>query len=333
MHRIDIGIDLGTSNVRIYMRDKGVVINQPAVVAYETKSKKIIAVGIKAKKMLGKTPEGIEVVRPMMHGVISDYSLTERMIKAFVKNAMQKRKIWGRPNICVCVPREITEVEKRAVEDIVCRTGAKQVFVLESPMAAAIGSGLDIMETYGHMVIDIGGGTTDIAVISAGGISEGRSIKVAGDDYTEALIRYVKRKYNILLGDLSAEEVKCEIGAVYERKSNPSFEAKGKNLLNGLPVRVKITSQETVEAFEEVTTQIINAITGVIEAAPPELISDVAREQIVLTGSGSLLYGMDKLIFAKTGIKATVAENASEAVAEGAGTAGDYIMIQDEQHD
>lgn len=333
MYRIDIGIDLGTSNVRIYMRDKGIVINQPAVVAYETKSKKIIAVGIKAKKMMGKTPEGIEVVRPMLHGVISNYSLTERMIKAFVKNAMQKRKIWGRPNICVCVPRGITEVEKRAVEDAVCRIGAKQVYVLESAMAAAIGAKLDIMETYGHMVVDIGGGTTDIAVISAGGISEGNSVKVAGDDFTEALIRYVKRKYNVLLGDLSAEEAKCEIGAVYKRKSNPVFEVKGRNLLNGLPAKLKLTSEETIEAFEEVSTQIINAIANVIEAAPPELISDVAQEGIVLSGGGSLIYGMDKLIADKTGIKAVVADNPLEVVAQGTGTAGEYILIQEEQHD
>lgn len=333
MYRIDIGIDLGTSNVRVYMRDKGVVINQPAVVAYEIKSKKIIAVGTKAKKMLGKTPEEIEVVRPMMHGVISNYTLTERMIKAFVKNALQKRKIWGRPNICVCVPSGITEVEKRAVEDAVCRTGAKQVYVLESPMAAAIGSKLDIMETYGHMVVDIGGGTTDIAVISAGGISEGKSIKVAGDDYTEALIRYIRRKYNILLGDLSAEDAKREIGAVCQRRSNPFYEVKGKNLLNGLPARIKLTADETVEAFEEVTAQILDAIYNVIETAPPELISDVAREGIVLTGGGSLLYGMDKLIASKTGIKAVIAENALEVVAQGAGTAGEYILIQEEQHD
>jgi rod shape-determining protein MreB len=333
MYRIDIGIDLGTSNVRVYMRDKGVVINQPAVVAYEVKTKKIIAVGIKAKKMLGKTPEGIEVVRPMLHGVISNYTLTERMIKAFVKNAMQKRKIWGRPNICVCVPSGITEVEKRAVEDAVCRTGAKQVYVLESSMAAAIGAKLDIMETYGHMVVDIGGGTTDIAVISAGGISEGKSVKVAGDDYTEALIRYVRRKYNILLGDLSAEDVKEEIGTVCLGKSNPSYEVKGKNLLNGLPARIKLTAEETMEAFEEVTSQILNAIYNVMEAAPPELISDVAQEGIVLTGGGSRIYGLDKLVEQKTGIRAILAENAEEVVARGLGTAGEYIMIQDAQHD
>jgi len=330
MYRIDIGIDLGTANVKVYMRDKGIVITQPSVVAYDTKTKTIVAVGSKAKKMLGKTPEHIEVVKPLKHGVVSNYTLTERMIKAFVKNAMQKRKIWGRPNICVCVPSRITEVEKKAVEDAVLRTGAREIFVLESAVAAALGAKLDIMETYGHMVIDIGAGTTDIAVLSAGGIAEGNSLKVAGDDYTEALIKYVRRHHNVLLGELSAEEVKCEIGSVCKRKKEMSYVVKGKNMVSGLPVKVELGSEEIREAFKDVTEQILNAICAVIENAPPELIADVSREGIVLSGGGSLMYGIDHLIQEKTGIKVIKADKPFDTVANGAGTASEYIREQEE---
>lgn len=331
MYRIDMGIDLGTSNVCIYMRDKGIVINQPAVVAYQPKEKKILAVGTKAKKMMGKTPEGIVVERPLTGGVISTYTLAERMIKAFVKNALKKRKIWGRPNICVCTPAGITEVEKRAVEDAVVRTGAKQVFVLESSIAAAIGTGVDIMETVGHMVVDIGGGTTDIAVISAGNIAYGTSIKCAGDEYTEALIRYMKRKYNIEMGYLSAEDAKYEVGSVVKRKQDITYEVKGKNILSGLPVRFELSANETVEAFEEPTNQIITALTGVLENTPPELLSDISKEGILLSGGGSLIYGMARLIQEKTGIRVTPGDEPENVVAAGAGMAGEYIMIQDEE--
>ena len=331
MYRIDMGIDLGTSKVCIYMRDKGIVINQPAVVAYQPKEKKIIAVGSRAKRMMGKTPEGIAVERPLTGGVISTYTLAERMIKAFVKNALKKRRIWGRPNICVCTPAGITEVEKRAVEDAVVRTGAKQVFVLESSIAAAIGTGVDIMETVGHMVVDIGGGTTDIAVISAGIIAAGTSIKCAGEAYTEALIRYMKRKYNIELGELSAEEAKMEVGSVLPRKTDISYEVKGKNILSGLPVRFDLSANETVAAFEEQTNQIITAITGVLENTPPELAGDIAKEGILLSGGGSLIYGMARLIQQKTGIRVTPSDEPENVVAAGAGMAGEYIMLKDEE--
>ena len=330
MYRIDMGIDLGTANVCIYMRDKGIVINQPAVVAYQPKEKKILAVGSKAKRMMGKTPEGIEVEYPLSGGVISNYTLAERMIKAFVKNALKKRKIWGRPNICVCTPAGITEVERRAVEDAVVRTGARQVFVLESSIAAAIGTGVDIMETIGHMVVDIGEGTTDIAVISAGNIAAGTSVKCAGGAYTEALARYVKRKYNVELGRLSAEDAKIEIGSVMKRKQDITYEVKGKNLLSGLPVRLELSANETVDAFEDQTKQIITAITGILETAPAELVSDVAKEGILLSGGGSLLYGMSRLIQEKTGVTVMPSDEPENVVAAGAGMAGEYIMIQDE---
>ncbi len=330
MYRIDIGIDLGTSEVCIYMRDKGIVISQPSMVAYQLKEKNILAVGSKAKKMLGKTPEGIVVEKPLTHGVISNYTLTERMIKAFVKNALKKRKIWGRPNICVCVPSGITEVEKQAVEDAVVRTGANQVFVLEAPIAAAIGTGVDIMETVGHMVVDIGGGTTDIAILSAGSIAAGTTIKTAGNEFTEALQRYVRRKYNIELGELSAEDAKMEVGSVVKRKTDVSYQIKGKNLLNGLPARLDLTANETVEAFAEESAKIIEAITSVLETAPPELVSDVSKEGIFLSGGGSEIYGMDKLITEKTGLRVTKSDEPENVVAAGAGMAGEYIMVVDE---
>lgn len=331
MYRIDIGIDLGTSKVCVYMRDKGIVINQPSVMAYDRKEKRILAVGTKAKRMLGKTTDAIIVEKPIQHGVISEYALAERMVKAFVKNALKKRRIFGRPNICVTVPQGITEVERRAVEDAIVKTGAKDVFILESPIAAALGTGVDIMETEGHMVVDIGGGTTDIAIISAGDISYGISLKVGGDDYTDALSRYVRRKYNIELGELSAEDAKMEIAAVYPRKVDSSYEIKGKNMMNGLPVRLDLGANETVEALEEITTQIIDGITSVLEKCEPELAADVAKEGILLSGGGCQIYGMDKLITEKTGIRVSIADDPDQVVAAGAGLAGEYITVQDEE--
>ena len=312
------------------MRDKGIVINQPAVLAYERKEKRILAVGTKAKRMLGKTTDDIIVERPIKHGVISEYAIAERMIKAFVKNAMRKRRIWGRPNVCVAVPQGITEVERRAVEDAIVKTGAKEVFLLESPIAAALGCGVDIMETSGHMVVDIGGGTTDIAVISSGDISYGVSLKIGGDDFTEAIARYVRRKYSIELGELTAEDAKIEIAGVYPRKIDSSYEIKGKNMVNGLPVRLDLGANETVEALEEIAGQIVDGITGVLEKVQPELVADISKEGIFLSGGGSLVYGMDKLISEKTSIRTAIVDEPDSVVAAGAGMAGEYIMIQEE---
>lgn len=331
MYRIDIGLDLGTSNVCVYMRDKGIVINQPAVIAYEHKEKKIIAVGKKAKRMLGKTGDNIVVSKPIKNGVISEYALAERMVKAYIKNALLRKRIFGRPNICVAVPQGITEVERRAVEDAIVKTGAKEVFLLESPIAAALGTGVDIMETMGHMIVDIGGGTTNIAMISAGDISYGVSLKVGGDDFTDALTRYVRRKYNIELGEQSAEDAKIEIASVVKRSIDSSYEIKGKNLVNGLPTRLDLGANETVEAFEELTTQILDGIINVLEKAEPELVADVAKEGILLSGGGSLIYGMDQLISQKADIRAVIADEPLNVVAAGAGLAGEYIMVQDEE--
>lgn len=316
---MDIGIDLGTSNVLVSVRGRGVVINQPSVVAYEVATKRIIAIGTKAKKMIGKTPDTIEVVRPLIKGVISDYTITERMLKAFIRSAMEKRTGMGRPKVCVCVPSGVTEVERRAVEDAVYRTGAKSVYVMEEPLAAAVGASVDIFEAKGNMVVDIGGGTTDIAVVSLGGAAESYSIKCAGDDYNAAMIRYVRRKYNLLIGEQTAEKAKIAVGSVYPREENIEFVIKGRDLIRGLPKAITITANETIEAFTEPTTQIMNAIHNVLEIAPPELVADISVAGIVLTGGGSLIYGMDKLIKEKTGIEAYVSEKALEAVALGAG--------------
>lgn len=329
MYRIDIGLDAGSSNVSIFMRDKGIVINQPAVLAYEKKTGKIIAVGNKARKMTGKTGEDIVVAQPIRHGVISEYALAERMIKAFIKNALRKRKIWGRPNLCVVVPMGISEVERRAVEDAVVKVGAREIFLLESPVAAALGENLDIMEMKGHMIVNIGGGTTDIAIVSSGDISTGVMLKTGGEDFDDALARYIRRNYNVELGKISAEQAKIRVGAVYPRENDVTREIRGKNLMNGLPARIRISANETVEAFSDILTRILDGITGVLEDADPELAADVAKEGIRLSGGGSRIYGMDKWISEKTGIPVLLSEEPEAVTAIGAGLAGEYITLQD----
>lgn len=332
MISVDIGIDLGTSNVLVYVKGKGVVINQPSVVAYEVSTKKITAIGYKAKKMLGKTPDNIEVIRPLKKGVISDYTIAERMLKAFIKTAMTKRTGVGRPRICVCVPSGVTEVERRAVEDAVYRTGAKTVYVMEAPLAAALGANVDINAAKGSMIVDIGGGTTDIAVLSLGGIVESHSLKFAGDDYNEALVKYVRRKYNLLIGEQTAEAAKIAIGAVTERSEDVTYTVKGRDLIKGLPKAITLKGNETVEAFAETTTHIMNAIHSVIEVAPPELISDISVNGMVLTGGGSLMYGMEQLIKEKTGIDAYISDKAVEAVALGAGMSVNYLDTEEKEN-
>ena len=331
MYRVDIGMDLGTSKVSIYMRDKGIVINQPSVVAYEVKSKKIIAVGTKAKKMIGKTDESIVVERPIRKGVISQYSLAERMIRAFVKNALRKRRIFGRPNICVTIPMNISEVERNAVLDAVEKLGARGKQLITTPVAAAIGSGVDVMEASGHMVIDIGGGTTEIAIISAGDVAIGESLKFGGDDFTEELSRYVRRKYNVLLGDLSAEDAKIEVGSVLPRKNDITYEVKGRNLMNGLPTRVELSANETVEAFSELANRIADKVLQIIDRADPELVSDVTEEGILLSGGGSLMYGMERLLSERTGLKISTSNEPLNVIAAGAGMAGEYISYIEEE--
>ncbi|MDD6400733.1 MAG: rod shape-determining protein [Lachnospiraceae bacterium] len=330
MVNIDIGIDLGTANTVIYIKDKGIVVNQPSVVAYEIGTNNIVAVGNKAKKMIGKTPEEIEVVRPIRKGVISAATLTERMLKAYVKGAMEKRKIWGKPSICVCVPSGVTSVERRAVEDAVMRTGAKNVYIIQEPFAAAVGAGIEVDSSKGYMLVDIGAGTTDIAIVSKGSITSSKSIKIAGDDFDDAIIRYMRKRHNILLGYVSAEQLKMEIGSVYPREKDAVAVAKGKDLVRGLPVKLNVKSSEMIEAMQEIADQIVDAVKSTLETASPEFVADIAEYGIVLTGGGSKIYGIDKLIHEKTGVKTRLVSNAEFAVAVGAGTSNKYIKEDDE---
>ena len=332
MVNIDIGIDLGTSNTVIYIKDKGIVVNQPSVVAYEAKSKKIIAVGNKAKKMFGKTPEDIEVTRPIRNGVISDYIMTERMLKIYVKSAIAKRKIWGKPNICVCVPSGVTEVEKKAVEDATFQAGARDVKIIEEPIAAAIGAGIDISRPCGNMIVDIGGGTADIAVISLGGTVVSTSIKIAGDDFDEALVRYMRKKHNLLIGERTAEDIKIKIGTCYPLPEPMTLDVRGRNLVTGLPKTVTVSSEETEEALREATMQIVDAVHSVLEKTPPELAADVADRGIVLTGGGALLRGLEELIESHTGINTMTAEDPMTCVAIGTGKYVEFLSgKRDEQ--
>lgn len=319
MFDMDIGIDLGTANVLVYVKGKGIVINQPSVVAFEKKSKRLIAIGNKAKLMMGKEPDYIEVIRPLKQGVISDFTVTERMLKTFIETAMQKKRMLSRPRVCVCVPSGVTELERRGVEDALYHAGAKHVDIMEEPIAAAIGAGIDISLPRGNMIVDIGGGTTDVAVISLGGIVESNSLKVAGDDYNEAIIKYIRRTYNLLIGEPTAEKIKMTVGSVYPREEPVTMEVKGRDLVTGFPARILVSSEETIEAFAEVTSQILDTIHNVLEISPPELVADIAESGILLSGGGSMMYGMDKLVGDSTGIRAIVSPNALEAVVVGAG--------------
>ena len=319
----DIGIDLGTASVLVYVKGKGIVLNEPSVVAVDKQTGKILSVGESAQKMLGRTPGNIVAIRPMREGVISDYEMTERMIKEFIPKVMGFRLF--KPNVVMCVPSIITEVEERAVIDAGTQAGAKRVFLVEEPLAAAIGAGIDIAQPNGNMIVDIGGGTTDIAVISLGGIVESTSIKVAGDKFDESIVKYIRRKHNALIGERTAEEIKMQIGCVYPRPEEISMEIKGRCLMTGLPRTFTVTSTEVLEAFEEVVTSIVEAVHIVLENTPPELTGDISSNGIVMTGGGALIWGFDKLIAAKTGIPTHVADQAISCVALGTGKCLDQL--------
>ena len=319
----DIGIDLGTASVLVYVKGKGVVLQEPSVVAVDKSTGKILSVGEDAQKMLGRTPGNIIAIRPLREGVISDYEMTERMIKEFIKKVLGFRLF--KPSLVVCVPSIITEVEERAVIDAGTQAGAKRVFLIEEPVAAAIGAGIDIAQPNGNMIVDIGGGTTDIAVISLGGIVESTSIKIAGDKFDEAIVKYIRRKHNVLIGERTAEEIKIKIGCAYPRDEEVSVEIKGRYLMTGLPRVFTVTSTEMLEAFEEATTSIVEAVHSVLEKTPPELIGDISNNGIVMTGGGSLVWGFDKLIASKTGIPTRVADDAISCVAYGTGKCLDQL--------
>ncbi|MCR4722002.1 MAG: rod shape-determining protein MreB [Lachnospiraceae bacterium] len=318
MHRSDIGIDLGTASVLVYIKGKGVVLKEPSVVAFDKDTNKIKAIGENARLMLGRTPGNIVAVRPLRQGVISDYTVTEKMLKYFIQKAVGKQR-FRKPVISVCVPSGVTEVEKKAVEDATYQAGAREVAIIEEPIAAAIGAGIDISRPCGNMIVDIGGGTTDIAVISLGGTVVSTSIKIAGDDFDEALVRYMRKEHKLLIGERTAEDIKTNIGSAYRRKEVVAMDVRGRNLVSGLPKTISVTSEETEEALKETTSQIVEAIHSVLEKTPPELAADIADRGIVLTGGGCLLYGLEELIEEKTGITTMTAEDPMTAVAIGTG--------------
>ena len=306
----DIGIDLGTASILVYIKGKGVVLKEPSVVAIDRDTNKIMAIGEEARLMIGRTPGNIVAVRPLRQGVISDYTVTEKMMKYFINKAVGKKTL-RKPRISVCIPSGATEVERKAVEDATYQAGAREVSIIEEPVAAAIGAGIDISKACGNMIVDIGGGTADIAVISLGGTVVSTSIKVAGDDFDEALVRYMRKKHNLLIGERTAEEIKINIGAAYRRPEVITMEVRGRNLVTGLP--------KTLEALREPALQIVDAVHNVLERTPPELAADIFDRGIVLTGGGALLSGLDALIEEKTGISTMIAEDPLTAVAIGTG--------------
>ena len=319
----DIGIDLGTASVLVYVKGKGVVLNEPSVVAMDKTTGKLLKVGTDAQAMLGRTPGNIIAIRPLREGVISDYDMTERMLKEFI------HKVAGfsffKPRVIICVPSGITEVEERAVIDAGIQAGARKVYLIEEPVAAAIGAGIDITQPDGHMVVDIGGGTADIAVISLSGVVESAPIKIAGDQLNEAVVKYMRRKHNLLVGERTAEEMKKQIGCVFPKDEEETMDVKGRCLLTGLPKVVTVSSTEMMDAFEEPVERIMEAIHSVLERTPPELVADVSTNGIIMTGGGSLVYGFDKLVTARTGIHTTVADDAISCVVLGTGKSLDSL--------
>lgn len=323
--RTDIGIDLGTSSVLVFLKGKGVILQEPSVVAIEKNTNQILAVGEDARRMLGRTPGNIVAIKPLKDGVISDYNITERMLKYFIQKTIGRRLFFFKPKIIVCVPSGVTEVEKRAVIDATNEAGARVTYLIEEPIASAIGAGIDIAQPNGHMIVDIGGGTTDIAVISLGGIVVNTSIKMAGDRFDEAIIRYMRKAHNIMIGERTAENIKINVGGAYAREEVVSTEVRGRNLVSGLPVNIKINSEEILGALEESVSAIAEAVHSVLERTPPELAADIADHGIMMAGGGTLLWGFDKLIEERTGIPVHIAHNAISCVANGTGTALDSI--------
>lgn len=324
---VDIGIDLGTAYVLVYVKGKGIVLREPSVVAIKERTGEVIAVGEEARKMLGRTPENIVTVRPLREGVISDYDATEQMLKYFIHRSIGNRLLT--PRIGVCVPSGITEVEKKAVEDAARQAGARYVDTIEEPIAAAIGAGIDISKPWGSMIVDIGGGTADIAVISLGGTVVKKSLKVAGDVFDETIMTFMKKKYSLLIGERTAEEIKISVGSVYKREEVAEIEVRGRDLVSGLPKSLVVTSEEIMRALQEPVEIIIDGIKTVLEMTPPELASDISDRGMVLTGGGSLIYGLDKLILERTGINAVIAEDAMSCVAVGTGMWVEYRYAKD----
>lgn len=320
----DIGIDLGTASVLVYIKGKGIVLREPSVVAIDRNSGRILDVGDEARKMLGRTPGNIVAIRPLRDGVISDYDVTERMLRYFIRKVVGKR-VFFKPRVVVCVPSGVTEVEKRSVIDATIDAGARYTQLIEEPIAAAIGAGLDISRPYGSMVVDVGGGTTDIAVISLGSAVVSDSIKIAGDKFDDAIIRYMRKKHNLLVGERTAEELKINIGAAYPRKEVLYMEVTGRNLISGLPKTTRVSSDEMMEALEEPVLTILETVHSVLERTPPELAADIYDRGIVMTGGGALLFGLDRLIQDHIKVPCYIAEDAISCVAIGTGRALENI--------
>ena len=317
----DIGIDLGTANTLVYMRGKGIIIREPSVVAVDVKMDRVRYVGQEAKDVIGRTPGSIVAVRPLKDGVIADFDMTTSMLQEFIRKALKGRAFAGsRVRVIICIPSGVTAVERRAVKEATQNAGAKRVSIIEEPMAAAIGAGLPVAEPTGSMIVDIGGGTSEVAVISLGGIVTSRSVRVAGDEFDSSIINYIKKKYNLLIGERTAENIKIAIGSAYPYSDNePSMDIKGRNLLNGLPENITITSEEIREALSEPLSHVIEAIKVTLEKTPPELAADIIDQGIMLAGGGALLKGLDLLIHSETGRPVKVAERPLDCVADGTG--------------
>ncbi|CAG7655337.1 rod shape-determining protein [Paenibacillus allorhizosphaerae] len=324
----DLGIDLGTANTLVYVKGKGIVVREPSVVAIRTDTKSIEAVGNDAKKMIGRTPGNIRAIRPMKDGVIADFETTSTMIKYFIRQAQKQRLLFQRhPSVMVCVPSGITAVEKRAVEDATRQAGARDAYTIEEPFAAAIGADLPVWEPTGSMVVDIGGGTTEVAVISLGGIVTSRSIRVAGDEMDEAIIQYIKRTYNLMIGERTSEQIKMEIGSALPMDPPARLEIRGRDLVSGLPKTMAVTSDEITDALYDTVNSIVEAVKVTLEKCPPELAADIMDRGIVLTGGGGLLRNLDKLLSRETGMPVLVAENPLDCVAIGTGRALENIHL------
>lgn len=321
----DMGIDLGTANTLVFVRGKGIVVNEPSVVAIKEKTNQILAVGDEAKRMIGRTPGNIVAIRPLKDGVIADFGTTEAMIRYFISKAYKQSMFSPKPRVIVCVPSGVTSVEKRAVEEATIKAGAKQALIMEEPMAAAIGANLRVEEPTGNMVVDIGGGTTDVAVISLGGIVASKSLRIAGDEFDEYIVSYIKKEYNLMIGERTAEQIKLTIGAAYPTGENETMEIRGRDLVTGLPKILTITSQEVTEAIKEPVNAIVEAIKYTLEKTPPELSADIMESGIMLTGGGALLTGLDTLISLETGMPVNIAENPLDCVAQGTGLALENI--------
>lgn len=324
----DVAIDLGTANTLVFIKGSGIVLNEPSVVAIDQSTRKAIAVGIEAKAMLGKTPAHIAAIRPLKDGVIADFEITEMMLREFIRKS-QKKKLFIRPRIIIAVPSGITEVEKRAVRDNAEHAGAREVYLLAEPIAAAIGVGLPVDKPSGNMIIDIGGGTTEIAVIALNGIVSNSSIRIAGDEMDEAIINYVKRTYNLLIGEQTAELIKITIGTAYKLEKELEMEVKGRDLVAGIPKTLKLTSEEIRDALSEPISQIVEALKTALESTPPELASDIVDRGIVMTGGGSLLRGLDTLLKEQTNLPINVVDDPLTCVVKGAGKILDNIHLYD----